>query len=87
MVSTTWSFAPNTGIASVCFRRADSDPDTPRRFFGNNSFTPPAANRMSRHVFRGCQLRQGMWWTYTVSMGEETEMKRNVHWNGAGRGG
>ena len=27
--------------------------DTPRRFFGNNSFYTTAANRMSRHVF--CQ--------------------------------
>ena len=27
-----------------------------------------------------------MWWSYTVSMGEETEMKRNVHWNGSRRG-
>ena len=26
--------------------------DTPRRFFGNNSFYTTAANRMSRHVFR-----------------------------------
>ena len=25
--------------------------DTPRRFFGNNSFYTTAANRMSRHVF------------------------------------
>ena len=26
-------------------------PDTPRRFFGSNSFYTTAANRMSRHVF------------------------------------
>ena len=25
--------------------------DTPRRFFGNNSFYTTAAHRMSRHVF------------------------------------
>jgi energy-coupling factor transport system ATP-binding protein len=26
--------------------------DTPRRFFGNNSFYTTAAGRMSRHVFQ-----------------------------------
>jgi energy-coupling factor transport system ATP-binding protein len=38
-------------VVSMFFDGQMLTTDTPRRFFGNNSFYTTAANRMSRHVF------------------------------------
>ena len=43
--------AKNADMVSMFFDGQMLTTDTPRRFFGNNSFYTTAANRMSRHVF------------------------------------
>ena len=43
--------ARNADMVSMFFDGQILTTDTPRRFFGNNSFYTTAANRMSRHVF------------------------------------
>ena len=45
--------------------------DTPRRFFGANSFYTTAANRMSRHVFRNAVTAEDMVLLYKKNKGEE----------------
>lgn len=44
--------------------------DTPRRFFGNNSFYTTAANRMSRHVFSQAVTAGDVVALYTMNRGE-----------------
>ena len=43
--------AKHADLVSMFFDGQILTTDTPRRFFGNNSFYTTAANRMSRHVF------------------------------------
>ena len=43
--------AKHAGSVSMFFDGQILTTDTPRRFFGSNSFYTTAANRMSRHVF------------------------------------
>jgi energy-coupling factor transport system ATP-binding protein len=45
--------------------------DTPRRFFGANSFYTTAANRMSRHVFRNAVTAEDVILLYKKNKGEE----------------
>ena len=45
--------------------------DTPRRFFGANSFYTTAANRMSRHVFRNAVTAEDVVLLYKKNKGEE----------------
>ena len=45
--------------------------DTPRRFFGANSFYTTAANRMSRHVFRNAVTAEDVVLLYKNNKGEE----------------
>ena len=45
--------------------------DTPRRFFGNNSFYTTAANRMSRHVFSMAVTAEDVVELYGQNMGAE----------------
>ena len=45
--------------------------DTPRRFFGANSFYTTAANRMSRHVFRNAVTAENVVLLYKKNKGEE----------------
>ena len=45
--------------------------DTPRRFFGANSFYTTAANRMSRHVFRNAVTAEDVIRLYKKNKGEE----------------
>jgi len=45
--------------------------DTPRRFFGENSFYTTAANRMSRHVFRNAVTAEDVVLLYKKNKGEE----------------
>lgn len=44
--------AQNTDVVSMFFDGQILSTDTPKRFFGNNSFYTTAAHRMSRHVFK-----------------------------------
>ena len=43
--------AKHADLVSMFFDGQIMTTDTPRRFFGGNSFYTTAANRMSRHVF------------------------------------
>ena len=45
--------------------------DTPRRFFGANSFYTTAANRMSRHVFRNAVTAEDVVLLYKKNKGEK----------------
>ena len=45
--------------------------DTPRRFFGANSFYTTAANRMSRHIFRNAITAEDVMLLYKKNKGEE----------------
>lgn len=45
--------------------------DTPRRFFGANSFYTTAANRMSRHIFRNAITAEDVVLLYKKNKGEE----------------
>ncbi|MBR3972600.1 MAG: ATP-binding cassette domain-containing protein [Oscillospiraceae bacterium] len=45
--------------------------DTPRRFFGNNSFYTTAANRMSRHVFTQAVTAEDVVELYRQNRGDE----------------
>ena len=46
--------------------------DTPRRFFGSNSFYTTSANRMSRHVFTNAVTAEDVAMLYRKNKGEGT---------------
>lgn len=58
-------------LASMFFDGQILTTDTPRRFFGANSFYTTAANRMSRHVFRNAVTAEDVVLLYKKNKGEE----------------
>lgn len=53
LIFTGHSFIIHADVVSMFFDGQVLTTDTPRRFFGANSFYTTAAHRMSRHVFEG----------------------------------
>ena len=63
--------ARHADLVSMFFDGQILTTDTPRRFFGANSFYTTAANRMSRHVFRNAVTAEDVVLLYKKNKGEE----------------
>ena len=75
------SSAPNMPMPSPCFLTAGwSLPNTPGRFFAENSFYTTAANRMSRHLFPYAVTADDVIRRACESRGEGKERIRRGEW-------
>ena len=63
--------AENAHQVSMFFDGQINTTDTPRRFFGQNSFYTTAANRMSRCVFQNAVTAEDVAWLYRENGGEK----------------
>ena len=63
--------AENAHQVSMFFDGQIITTDTPRRFFGQNSFYTTAANRMSRCVFQNAVTAEDVAWLYRENGGEK----------------
>ncbi|MBQ1237248.1 MAG: ABC transporter ATP-binding protein, partial [Oscillospiraceae bacterium] len=63
--------AENAHQVSMFFDGQIITTDTPRRFFGQNSFYTTAANRMSRCVFQNAVTAEDVTWLYRENGGEK----------------
>lgn len=62
--------AKNADYVSMFFDGQILTTDTPKSFFGNNSFYTTAASRMSRHLFENAVTAEDVIWLYRKNKGE-----------------